>query len=145
MGEDHPAESKVAVQFVVANLGLTIPEIHKFIKLAGPRYNPQTKEVKMSCEMFDHQAQNKRYLSDLIDKLVAEAKVDDVSQAVVLHTDWLSRTLPIRSMTYPPILDITSLSDAIRRYPGRGLNIQKRGTRHEFKDASPPLSHRGTR
>ena len=144
MGEDHPAESKVVVEFAVAKLGLTIPEIHKFIKLAGPRYDPQTKQVKMSCEMFDHQAQNKRYLSDLIDKLMAEAKVDDVSQAVVLYTDLLSRTLPIRSMTYPLILDITSLNDAIGRYPGRGLNIQKRGTRHEFKGASPLLSNRGT-
>ncbi len=29
----------------------------------------------MGCDMFDHQAQNKRYLGDLVQKLVAEAKV----------------------------------------------------------------------
>lgn len=131
MGEDHPAESKVAVQFVVANLGLTIPEIHKFIKLAGPRYNPQTKEVKMSCEMFDHQAQNKRYLSDLIDKLIAEAKVGDISQ-VVIYIDLLPRTSQIRSMIYPTTSGITSLNNAIGGCPGRGLSIQKRGMRHEL-------------
>jgi small subunit ribosomal protein S35 len=30
----------------------------------------------MSCEKFEHAAQNKRYLGDLVDKLVAEAKDD---------------------------------------------------------------------
>lgn len=75
MGEEHPAESKVVVEFAPVDLGLSIIERNKLIKLAGPRYNPSKKIVKMSCEMFDHQAQNKRYLSDLVDRLVFEAKV----------------------------------------------------------------------
>jgi len=75
MGEEHPAESKVVLEFKTTNLVLTSVERRKLVKLVGSRYNPQTKMVKMSCEMFEHQAQNKRYLSDLVDKLLAEAKV----------------------------------------------------------------------
>lgn len=47
----------------------------KLKKLAGVRYNPETDIVKMSCEMFETQAQNKRYLGDLVDELLREAKV----------------------------------------------------------------------
>lgn len=46
----------------------------KLIKLAGPRYNPSTDIIKMSCELYDTQAQNKRFLGDSISKLLAEAR-----------------------------------------------------------------------
>jgi small subunit ribosomal protein S35 len=46
----------------------------KLIKLAGPRYNPDTDLIKMSCEDFDTQAQNKRFLGETISKLLTEAK-----------------------------------------------------------------------
>jgi hypothetical protein len=49
-------------------------EKNKLIKLAGVRYNPSTKLIKMSCESFETQAQNKRYLGDLVDVLIREAK-----------------------------------------------------------------------
>lgn len=75
MGEKHPAESKVVCEFATIDLGLTLIERLKLIKLAGVRYNPDTDIVRMSCEMFEHQAQNKRYLSDLVDTLMVEAKV----------------------------------------------------------------------
>ena len=75
LGEFHPAEKKVAVQFCPTDLELTEAQQLKLKKLAGPRYNPQTEMIKMSCEMFEHQAQNKRYLGDLIAKLITEAKV----------------------------------------------------------------------
>ena len=75
MGEFHPAEKKVVVEFCAADLGLTPVQEMKMKKLVGPRYNPETEIIRMSCEMFEHQAQNKRYLSDLVDKLIAEAKV----------------------------------------------------------------------
>jgi len=45
------------------------------MKLAGPRYNPEKKVIKMSCERFEHQAQNKRYLGDLVQKMIEAAKV----------------------------------------------------------------------
>jgi len=75
MGEDHPAESKVVLEFSPADLGLGPAQQAKLIKLVGRRYHPGKRIVRMSCEMFEHQAQNKRYLSDLLDKLIVEAKV----------------------------------------------------------------------
>lgn len=44
------------------------------IKLAGVRYNPSTTLIKLSCEDFDTQAQNKRFLGETISSLIAEAK-----------------------------------------------------------------------
>ncbi len=75
MGEFHPAEKKVVVQFCPSDLGLTPAQQLKLKKLAGPRYNPEKEKVHMSCEMFEHQAQNKRYLGDLVEKLMTQAKV----------------------------------------------------------------------
>jgi small subunit ribosomal protein S35 len=74
MGEFHPAEKKVVVQFAPDDLKLTPVQTDKLKKLAGARYNPETELIKMSCESFEHQAQNKRYLSDLVDDLIAAAK-----------------------------------------------------------------------
>lgn len=75
MGEFHPAERKVVVEFCPDDLDLTGVQRRKLMKLAGPRYNPEKGVIKMSCESFEHPAQNKRYLGDLIAKLIAEAKV----------------------------------------------------------------------
>lgn len=75
MGEKHPAESKVVCEFTTTDLDLDHIQRRKLIKLTGVRYNPDTDIVRMSCEMFEHQAQNKRYLSDLVDALITEAKV----------------------------------------------------------------------
>lgn len=75
MGEHHPAEKKVVVEFSPVDLDLTPVQADKLRKLAGPRWNPEKDIIKMSSEKFEHQAQNKRYLSDLVDTLVATAKV----------------------------------------------------------------------
>ena len=75
MGEEHPAANKIVLEFGTQDLpDLTEPQRIKFIKLVGPRYNPETDLVKMSCESFETQAQNKRYLGDLVETLLAEAK-----------------------------------------------------------------------
>ena len=74
MGESHPAANKVVLEFCTADLPLTPAQRLKLIKLVGVRYNPQTDVVKMSSESFETQAQNKRYLGDLVDVLMAEAK-----------------------------------------------------------------------
>ncbi|MCJ1462767.1 37S ribosomal protein S24, mitochondrial [Pseudocyphellaria aurata] len=77
MGETHPAAKKIVLEFCVRDLpGLTEDQRVKFVKLVGPRYNPETDLVKMSCEMFETQAQNKRYLGDLVDTLMIEAQDD---------------------------------------------------------------------
>lgn len=75
MGEYHPAEKKVVVEFSPQDFGLTSQQQLKLKKLAGARYNPEKELIKMSCESFEHQAQNKRHLAELVEKLVAEAKV----------------------------------------------------------------------
>ncbi|KAF2193743.1 hypothetical protein K469DRAFT_652305 [Zopfia rhizophila CBS 207.26] len=75
LGEKHPATNKVVVEFSASDMSdLTPQQKDKLIKLAGPRYNPDTGIIKMSCELFDTQAQNKRFLGDTITKLLAEAR-----------------------------------------------------------------------
>lgn len=85
MGENHPAQSKVVVEFSPKDLGLNPAQQTKLKKLLGARWNPETNIAKMSCEQFDHQAQNKRYLGDLVNKLVTEAKVCSTLSRLVLH------------------------------------------------------------
>ena len=53
---------------------LTAAQVTKLIKLAGPRYNPSSNIIKLSCEQFDTQSQNKRFIGDTIASLIAEAK-----------------------------------------------------------------------
>lgn len=75
MGETHPAQKKIVLEFCTRDLpSLSEAQRVKLVKLVGPRYNPETDIVKMSSEMFETQAQNKRYLGDLVDTLIAEAK-----------------------------------------------------------------------
>ena len=75
MGETHPGSKKIVVEFCTRDLrALTEPQRIKLIKLVGPRYNPESDIVKMSSEMFETPAQNKRYLGDLVDTLIEEAK-----------------------------------------------------------------------
>ncbi|KAF2874496.1 mitochondrial ribosomal subunit protein-domain-containing protein [Massariosphaeria phaeospora] len=75
LGEKHPATNKVVVEFSPSDMpALTPLQKDKLIKLVGPRYNPDSDIVKMSCELYDTQPQNKRFLGDTISKLLAEAK-----------------------------------------------------------------------
>ncbi|KAI1439091.1 mitochondrial ribosomal subunit protein-domain-containing protein [Xylaria sp. CBS 124048] len=73
MGELHPAEKKVVVEFCPEDMPLSDLEKQKLRKLLGSRLNPETDIAKMSCEQFEHPAQNKRYLGDLVNKLIATA------------------------------------------------------------------------
>ncbi|KAJ5569965.1 uncharacterized protein N7459_009395 [Penicillium hispanicum] len=80
MGEQHPAEPKVVVELASRDLTpkhLTEAQRQTFLKLVGPRYNPQTDVVRMSCEQFGSRAQNKRYLADVVNSLIKEAKEGD--------------------------------------------------------------------
>ena len=75
MGEVHPGSKKIVLEFCTRDLRvLTEAQRIKLIKLVGPRYNPENDIVKMSSEMFETPAQNKRYLGDLVDTLIEEAK-----------------------------------------------------------------------
>ncbi|KAI0393354.1 mitochondrial ribosomal subunit protein-domain-containing protein [Xylariaceae sp. FL0594] len=87
MGEFHPAEKKVVVEFSPRDLPLDEAQRKKLRKLLGPRLNPETDIAKMSCEQFEHPAQNKRYLGDLVNKLVAQAKdSSDMFEDIPLDT-----------------------------------------------------------
>ena len=75
MGETHPGSKKIVVEFCTRDLrALTEQQRLKLVKLVGPRYDPETDIVKMGSEMFETPAQNKRYLGDLVDTLIEEAK-----------------------------------------------------------------------
>ncbi|KAF1922982.1 uncharacterized protein M421DRAFT_104746 [Didymella exigua CBS 183.55] len=74
LGESHPAANKVVVEFSPSDLGLTPVQRSKLIKLSGPRYNPSSDLIKLSTEQFDTQTQNKRFLGETIQSLMAEAK-----------------------------------------------------------------------
>lgn len=77
MGEQHPAEPKVVVELASRDLApkyLTEAQRQTFLKLVGTRYNPQTDVVRMSSEQFGSRAQNKRYLADLVNSLIKEAR-----------------------------------------------------------------------
>ncbi|CAG7963297.1 unnamed protein product [Penicillium nalgiovense] len=80
MGEQHPAEPKVVVELASRDLTpkyLTEAQRQTFLKLAGTRYNPQTDIIRMSSEKFGSRAQNKRYLADVVNSMVNEAKEGD--------------------------------------------------------------------
>lgn len=67
------------LQFGVDDMpDLTQAQRDKLIKLLGPRFNPETGIVRMSCESFETQAQNKRYLGDMVEKLLTEARVSSM-------------------------------------------------------------------
>jgi small subunit ribosomal protein S35 len=72
-GDPHPASRKVVVEFRVSDLKLQPEAALRLKKLAGVRYNPGTKSVRLSSDSFDTQARNKRFLADTIEKLVREA------------------------------------------------------------------------
>jgi len=80
MGEQHPAEPKVVVELASQDLTpkhLTEAQRQTFLKLAGTRYNPQTDIIRMSSEKFSSRAQNKRYLADIVNSMIKEAKEGD--------------------------------------------------------------------
>jgi small subunit ribosomal protein S35 len=77
---------------------LTEKQRETFLKLVGPRYNPDTDIVRMSCEKFSARAQNKRYLGDTIKSLIKEAKEGDAFTDIPLdlrhHKPKVQHTFP---------------------------------------------------
>ncbi|ORY93306.1 mitochondrial ribosomal subunit protein-domain-containing protein [Syncephalastrum racemosum] len=74
LGEGHPVERKSVLSVNVNKLNLTDAQRHKFLLLAGPRYNVDTQELVLSSEKFPYRNQNKKFVSDTLDRLLAEAK-----------------------------------------------------------------------
>ncbi|RKP15353.1 mitochondrial ribosomal subunit protein-domain-containing protein [Piptocephalis cylindrospora] len=74
LGEKHPLEYKVVLQVSPSKLGLTPTQLHKFLILAGPRYDPIRKELKISSERYQNRTMNLKWASNTLDRLIAEAK-----------------------------------------------------------------------
>lgn len=81
LGEEHPNARKVSLQVKTTELALNNKERHKFQVLARTRYDSETDIFKMSSDKFPEAAQNTRYLNDVFQKLLKEAKdmTDDFS------------------------------------------------------------------
>ena len=62
------------LQVYVSDLNLSEDERHIFIRMVGLRYNTGKKEVKLTAERFPNRIENKRYLTYLLECLVAETK-----------------------------------------------------------------------
>jgi small subunit ribosomal protein S35 len=89
VGEKHPVTPKRVVVVPVARLPLSGPAaVHKFKLLAGVRWTPEPPKdagvgkdekggehgyIKISCEDFPKASMNLKWISDAVDRLVAEA------------------------------------------------------------------------
>ncbi|KAJ1796399.1 37S ribosomal protein S24, mitochondrial [Coemansia sp. RSA 2399] len=84
MGEKVQAhDRKVMMRVKVSKLGLSAPELRKFVLLAEARYNPQRDELKMSESREVSSLLNKKRLADTLAALITEAKKKDDSFADV--------------------------------------------------------------
>ncbi|PLB50288.1 hypothetical protein P170DRAFT_463531 [Aspergillus steynii IBT 23096] len=107
MGEQHPAENKVVMEVSTKDLApkyLSAEQLQTLLKLVGPRYNPNSEIIRMSCEKFTTKAQNKRYLGDLINTLIKEAKEGDSFRDVPLD---LRHQKPQRKLRFPDSWNMT--------------------------------------
>lgn len=100
-GEEHPATSKRTVVVPVAHLPLNGPKARHALKLlAGPRWSPSPPSdsgigpdealledgfIKISCEDFPQPGMNLKWISDVLDRLIAEANVSAELSNLILR------------------------------------------------------------
>ncbi|CAG8449180.1 16600_t:CDS:2 [Acaulospora morrowiae] len=77
IGEEHPLQNKAVLAVKLSDLSLTPEQGHKFKLLCSTRFDGDD-TFKFSCEKFPHLAQNKKYLRDLIDRLLEAAKAREI-------------------------------------------------------------------
>lgn len=143
MGENHPAQKKVVVEFCTKDLQesmtpkLTDGQRTKLIKLVGVRYNPDTDTVRMSSEKFEHAAQNKRYLGDLVNTLVKEARdTEDMFEDIPIdlrhHKPKIRHTFPEEwKITQHRVEQLSSIREAARALPPPTLEERQKLTQKE--------------
>lgn len=95
--ETHPAASKVVMNVKTDQLGLNEKQLHKFILLCGPRYNPDTKIAKFAYNDFPESIQNKEYLVNILRKLIAQSKVGDMFEDIPFDSRPYKATLRRRA------------------------------------------------
>ena len=70
----HPNEFKVVLEVYVKDLKLSDKAVDALIDIVGPRYNPNKKLLKLTCNKFDTRVENRNYLVWLLDSLLHEAE-----------------------------------------------------------------------
>ena len=71
----HPADFKVGLVVKVDDCGFKSDmERDIFIEMVGKRYNTGKKEVRLTTDRFSNRVENKRYLTLLLERLIAESK-----------------------------------------------------------------------
>jgi hypothetical protein len=71
----HPADYKVGLVVKVADCGFSSDlERNIFIEMVGKRYNTGKKEVRLTTDRFSNRIENKKYLTLLLERLIAESK-----------------------------------------------------------------------
>lgn len=97
----HPGSRKAVITFSIQDLvskGDKLLESktaqHKFKLLAGQRWDPDTDSIKISCDDFPTFNMNAKWCSDVLDKLIAEARVSaclfaccQLEETACIHTD----------------------------------------------------------
>jgi small subunit ribosomal protein S35 len=83
---DHPGSRKAVITLSIQDLISKGEKLlqskksqHKFKLLAGQRWNPQDDSLKISCDDFPTFNMNAKWCSDVLDSLIAEARVSAVT------------------------------------------------------------------
>ncbi|KAI9597269.1 mitochondrial ribosomal subunit protein-domain-containing protein [Syncephalis fuscata] len=106
IGEDHPLDKKIVLTVQLNDLcrvaELNEDHRHKLLLLCGTRYNARTGVITFASERFPNRAQNKRYLSDLLDQLIVEAKDEkDLFKDIPLSAVTNARHQPKPDLKFP--------------------------------------------
>ncbi|PVV00205.1 hypothetical protein BB559_000037 [Furculomyces boomerangus] len=70
---EDPLNQRVTLFVKVSELNLAKKDLHKFLLLAGPRYNSHTDILTISSDTEPTSLLNKKLLSDTLDELIKEA------------------------------------------------------------------------
>ena len=71
----HPADYKVGLVVKIADCGFeSVLEKDIFLEMVGKRYNTGKKEVRLTTDRFSNRLENKKYLTLLLERLIAESK-----------------------------------------------------------------------
>lgn len=151
LGDSHPSEPKVVIEFCSHDLvptHLTEPQRLTLLKLVGPRYNPDTDIVRMSCERFDNSSDNRTYLTQLVSRLVHEARTGDAFADIPLDT---RHHKPKRRLRFPDEWILTperkaaldaERAEAARAAQGRPLLVDGEEVVREAVRRSPQMNAR---
>lgn len=103
---DHPGSRKAVITLSIKDLVSKGDKLlqskqsqHKFKLLAGQRWDPKDDSLKISCDDFPTFNMNAKWCSDVLDSLIAEARVGDLS--------FLVRTAPRRTLITASVTLIT--------------------------------------